>query len=724
MEALQQMRHALYVFGRVRVFASGVQQWSRVRYDRDAAICTVSRLGSMQMRLPLCQSVPTHSVSFPLCSRSDPMDHRSSNAGGRVSILTPVLQAGSGVPSKHHASAAMPAATTVLRPRSAVTHPQQQAASAAAAAYAGNSWIAATAASPVGHGVALQGTSVRHARGHSSQLLSQQADNFVSHSSSAATAADAHMYSSNSSSQPHHSRSMTSGAPRSVAYAPSPAFSAPHVSVPISHATTHSITSPVASSSTAATATAAVPSPALPHPNAALLNQIQDQWSEYMDAVAAESAKGVVSSNAASVSSLPTLLGHLHSNALLNFFEFTSARSQLCIWGPSFDCLYYHAPVTSAGMLMALQPSGIYRDRADYTHTLSNLLSLTLRNVDWSLVSLHLPLLRQRATKLRHLTLEDNNISALWQLDPLAMLAPTAASQAASTGLESVTIKSNAVCEAPLYRSYLISLFAMNAVTASASTSTPRNPISRLVSRLVSTSLQRVDGVAVTDREILASVDSFASLHRSKYFLPPPLVGGAGANTSPSSSDKFVSSKWLEMLYESSIAAAGGAAALGTAANPMHTVSFASPFPAASCLPLPIHRPLVVSPAARRSSKKLVEELLGGAMDSAARSREFEQAWTEAMHEDGGVIEQWMAQIDAAAIGSSSDAAASVPGAPSVAPLSSPSAAPRLTASAVHSRATLDKVRLMRLFHSTPNPSAILAAATIPLSHTHARKRR
>ena len=639
-----------------------------------------------------------------------PMDHRS--AGGRVSILTPVLQAGSGVPPKHAnagSSGAMPAATTVLRPRSAVAHPQQQA--AAAAAYAGSSWNAATAASSGGHGVGLQGTSFRHARGHSSQLQSHHADNFVHNPAPAAAAVDS---SSQSISRVHHHRSLTSGAPRSVAYAPSPAFSAPHVSVPISHAVTHTIVSPVASSSSASSSVAAAPSPTppSPHPNAALLNQIQDQWSEYMEAVAAESSKGI----AVSVSSLPTLLGHLHSNALLNFFEFTNARSQLCIWGPSFDCIYYHAPLASAGML---QPTGIYRDRADYTHTMSNLLSLTLRNVDWSLVSLHLPLLRQRATKLRHLTLEDNNISSLWQLDTLAILAPTAAAHASNTGLESVNIKNNAVCEAPLYRSYLISLLAMNAVSVPAAANTPRNALSRLIPRSVSTSLQRVDGVPVTDREILAAVDSFAAMHRAKYFLSPPLTGA-----SASSSDKHVTSKWMEMLYESSIAAAGGAGALGTAANPLHTVSFASPFPCASCIPLPIHRPLVVSPAARRSSKKLVEELLCGAMDSATRSRDFDHAWSEAVHGQGGVVEQWLTQMDAAGSGVAADDAAATASVPSVSPSSSPSLAPRLTTSAIHSRATLDKVRLMRLFHSTPNPSAILAAAPLPSSHTNARKRR
>jgi hypothetical protein len=179
----------------------------------------------------------------------------------------------------------------------------------------------------------------------------------------------------------------------------------------------------------------------LQHPNESLIAQIEEQWRQ--DNSAAEARAGVSSSAAggggtggasggaggggsssgsaapaapvaaSNSASLNALLQRLHQNQLLNFFEFTASRSVLTIYGPSFDCLYFTPHGGAVGGASGAGGGGggasIYRDRQDYLHTLGHIHTLIFKMVDWQLVALHVPLLRARLNKLKHIILVANH---------------------------------------------------------------------------------------------------------------------------------------------------------------------------------------------------------------------------------------------------------------------------------------------------------------------------
>jgi hypothetical protein len=504
-------------------------------------------------------------------------------------------------------------------------------------------------------------------------------------------------------------------------------------------------------------------------PHDSLIAQIEAQWSDYMAAVADEEANGATSKPASSaaangrVSALPSLLAQLQSNSLLNFFEFTSQRAHLSIWGPSFDCLYFHAPAAAQFGAPVLTSQGIYRDRADYLATLAGLQTITFRCVDFQLLALHLPLMRQRMTRLRSITLVHNNCHSLWQLDQLAVLAPAAAGAVTSSSgfqtawpasaLESVVIRHNAVTALPLYRRYLVSLLCMNAspqsstAQATASVHSPRSS-ARGASRSSSTAssllqLQQLDGKPISDHEVREANAAFAAFHAAKYALDLPAASASSATSSTSSgqSSTPVSSRWMELLYETSVATAGGLTALGTAANPLHAVHWnLAHFGSASSLPLPPVRPVATTPQARKHARKLVDELLSGATHAANAQRDFDDAWEEALHGQGGVLELLWSKASAGEDGnigptmmeheanrassplSSSPVSASPTASPPLAPMTASfssvgnnaGGAHPLTPAQAYARAAQEKVRTMRLFLTTSTPSALLAAqATI-----------
>jgi hypothetical protein len=194
----------------------------------------------------------------------------------------------------------------------------------------------------------------------------------------------------------------------------------------------------------------------------------------------------------------------------------------------------------------------------------------------------------------------------------------------------------------------------------------------------------------------------------------------------------------MELLYETSVATAGGLTALGTAANPLHAVHWNSAhFGSPSSLPLPPVRPVATTPQARKHARKLVDELLSAATHTANAQRDFDDAWEEALHGQGGVWELWRktsAGEDGTTGGammeheanrapsplSSSPVCASPTASPPLAPTSASfssvgtAGAQHLTPAQSYARAAQEKVRTMRLFLTTSTPSALLAAqATI-----------
>lgn len=448
----------------------------------------------------------------------------------------------------------------------------------------------------------------------------------------------------------------------------------------------------------------------VPNPNASLIAQIEDQWHEYMQAVAAESNKAGPGSAATppsstSIAALSSLLSQLHINALPNFFEYTQQRQILSIWGPSFDCLYFKAP-SSAAYGQAI-PS-IYRDRTDYIHTMANIQTLVFRCVDFQLLQLHLPLIRQRMTKLRHLILSNNNLHALWQLDALAMLAPCAASTGTGVNsfpashLESVSIDHNSVCELPLYRSYLISILCINALqlpphpsSSILASQSPPAPVATGVSPI-----SQLDGESVSDEEVLEAWHAFGALHRAKYCMLP------------SSSTTYHHSKWIEVLWELSIAQAGGLSALGTAANPLSFFPWHAAIPSPSCHPLPL-RPVSSSSNARKNAKKLVDELCNAAIASTHCRRQFESSWEEMVGGAGGAIDSWLEEMQRAPIIKSDENAVNDETRGSSLTIPStlhPSPSSTTLAHQQLYRLAMDKTKLMKLFNSSSYPTAQIAA--------------
>jgi len=610
--------------------------------------------------------------------------------GGRVSYLTPVLQVGgvSGTSIKANSGHATGAFTqhAPLRPRSAATHQAAgsavHAGSVPLAAFTG--WVSAQPASSGVHGFSSASASPPgYSRQHSTPLYQQLsrtatipasalAGNSISAAAVAignAVAADAprlmaaaaaaahhqqqHHYQSNPSPPPSHWRSasaaITTSSGSAAHHYPSYHHRSSFLSSPNAAGTTFAAGSSAFGSPTAV----ASPTPPMPvaspiaaapgmqatsgstaGPHDSLIAQIEAQWSDYMAAVADEEANGATSKPASSaaangrVSALPSLLAQLQSNSLLNFFEFTSQRARLSIWGPSFDCLYFHTPAAAPFGAPVLTSQGIYRDRADYLSTLAGLQTITFRCVDFQLLALHLPLMRQRMTRLRSITLVHNNCHSLWQLDQLAVLAPAAAAMPSSgsqtpwpaIALESVVIRHNAVTALPLYRRYLISLLCMNAApqssTAQATTAvhSPRSS-ARGASRGSTASsllqLQQLDGKPISDQEVRESHVAFAAFHAAKYALDFPastVSSSATSSTRSGQSSTPVSSRWMELLYETSVATAGGLTALGTAANPLHAVHWNSAhFGSPSSLPLPPVRPVATTPQARKHARKLAD---------------------------------------------------------------------------------------------------------------------
>jgi len=211
----------------------------------------------------------------------------------------------------------------------------------------------------------------------------------------------------------------------------------------------------------------------------------------------------------------------------------------------------------------------------------------------------------------------------------------------------------------------------------------------------------KLDEQAVSDREIHEACAAFGALHRAKYLLDPSAALGP---------HQGASSKWMEMLYESSITTAGGAAALGTAANPLQGVVWAHAFPSASCIPMPL-RPVTASAGARKHAKRLVDELIEGAMGAADAQRAFDDAWEEALHGEGGLVHEWVAlhQTDpqAAATAASGTADTFVRSATHGAAPNT--AAPTLAQQ--QQRTAQDKTRLMHAFNASSNPTGAAAMA-------------
>lgn len=451
---------------------------------------------------------------------------------------------------------------------------------------------------------------------------------------------------------------------------------------------------------------------------------------------------------------LPVLIARLHSNSLLNFFEFTQSRQVLTIYGPSFDCLYYNPPPPPPSHLYhahnAAPPpavSTIYRDRADYIHTLGNLTTLVFKYVDFQLVSLQLPLIRQRMSKLRHLRLVANNLHSLYQLDDLALLAPTPppppnayghtsnSSGASSSHLESVTLSLNSVADSQLYRRYMLSILTINvlqvkdAVSATSPAWSPqRSSRASRGSMAASTSgahaLTTLDGRAVTDDEVWESWCAFGRTHRAKYVLNAPLVMPTSAG------HQLVASRWLEMIGEISLAHHGGAAALGTAANPLHTVAVpSSGVPAASMITLPL-RPVAAPAAARKQAKRAVEDALSRALSAAQHARAFESAWSHAVHGADGVVATTVSDLRR-----SGGREALVADAPDAHPLVALAAAASLhpsphpshlshtsSASSLH-RLQHDKTRMMKAYLASANPTAQLASSAAAAAAAQRRRR-
>lgn len=516
-----------------------------------------------------------------------------------------------------------------------------------------------------------------------------------------------------------------------------------------SHAAAASPAGYQAGASTAATPATAVAAAGLSHPNESLIRQIEDQWAEYMRAVASEQAKGSSTGGgvgaSGSVSSLSVLLGRLQSNSLLNFFEFQSSRSILTVYGPSFDCLYWNPPLPSPTGVGYIAGS-IYRDKQDYLHTLGSLTSLSFKCVDFQLVALQLPLVRARCPKLKHLQLCANNIHALYQLDDLALFAPTAPlaplpsnpllasfSPASSvTPLETMTLQQNAIAESPLYRRYLVSVLTMNllqrkdgpattggggvlftSLRSANSNAAPRASISTTGVPMVTT----LDGRPVTEDEMASAWQTFNVWHREKYALnPPPLAP-------PSAAPVAAASRWLEQLCDLSVHHHGGPAALGTAANALYmpttgtataASSASSIYP--SALPLPL-RPVGAPATARRGAKKLVEELISRAIGEAAHQRAFEAAWTTVVldGERGAVakavlgVKATLAQDATAAL--HADSRGDYPPTSGAASAVGPTAmGPSSSASALHR----DKTRMMKLFNTSAPAGGGTATGTLP----------
>jgi len=211
--------------------------------------------------------------------------------------------------------------------------------------------------------------------------------------------------------------------------------------------------------------------------------------------------------------------------------------------------------------------------------------------------------------------------------------------------------------------------------------------------------IAQLDGVAVTPAEVQLALEAFGYFHKAKYVLDD-----AAAADSSAPKAVGVSSRWMQLLYESSIATAGGLAVLGTAANPLHPVNWSQPAPSAAALPLPPCRPVVSLPASRKHARKLADDLLAGALASAQQQRAFDAAWEEAVHAPGGVVDTMLQQErDGTYHAENGDAGAGAAG-------SLPSnASTAASAAAQQQRLIQDKVRTMRLFLQTANPSVLLA---------------